>query len=144
MSRLLGLLSGHTALSNRADDGAAAQRTRSDAVLAVRGPSLEVRSRVGGERMVCFGDELPAAATNGRCVSATVHEIAGGPALADMNVTLRDVAADEFDPNAILDLLEHVALGRTRLTHLEATGYLLTGAQHLRTVNGFSLGRSAP
>src|SRR5438105_15220030 len=72
-----------------------------------------VRYAVDGDRMVCFGDELPVAATNGRRVVVAVHEIAGGPALAEMSTTLRDVAADEVDPNAVLDLLEHVSLGRT-------------------------------
>ncbi len=72
-----------------------------------------VRYSVDGERIVCFGDELPTGATDGRRVFVSVHEIAGGPALADLTMTLRDVAADELDPNAVLDLLEHVSLGRT-------------------------------
>jgi hypothetical protein len=63
--------------------------------------------------MVVFGDDLPAGATNGRQVFVTIHEIAGGPALAEMNLTLHDVSADELDPNAVLELLEHVSLGRT-------------------------------
>jgi len=72
-----------------------------------------VRYSVDGDKMVCFGDELPAGATDGCRMFVTVHEIAGGPALAEMSLTLRDVAADELDPNAVLDLLEHVSLGRT-------------------------------
>ena len=60
-----------------------------------------------------FGDGLPVDATNGRRVAVAVHEIAGGSALAEMTTTLRDVAADEIDANAVLDLLEHVSLGRT-------------------------------
>ena len=72
-----------------------------------------VRYAVDGDRMVWFGDQLPANAMNGRQVFVTVHEIAGGPALAQLSGTVRDVVADDLDPNAILDLLEHVSLGRT-------------------------------
>jgi len=72
-----------------------------------------VRYAVDGDRMVCFGDELPACATNGRRVFVTVHELAGGPTLAEMTSTLRDLVADEIDANAVLDLVEHVSLGRT-------------------------------
>ena len=72
-----------------------------------------VRYAVDGDRMVWFGDQLPADATNGRQLSVTVHEIAGGRALVQLTGTVRDVAADDLDPNAILDLLEHVSLGRT-------------------------------
>lgn len=75
--------------------------------------SHPVRYAVDGERMVCFGDQLPPDATNGRPVFVTVHEIAGGPALVRLSGTLRDVMADDVDPNAILELLEHVSLGRT-------------------------------
>ncbi|HEY5076736.1 MAG TPA: hypothetical protein VIJ48_04455 [Acidimicrobiia bacterium] len=76
-------------------------------------PPHPVRYAVDGDRLVCFGDQLPANATNGRQVFVTVHEIAGGPALAELTGTIHDVAADDLDPNAILDLLEHVSLGRT-------------------------------
>jgi hypothetical protein len=72
-----------------------------------------VRYAVDGDQMVCFGDQLPSDATNGRQVSVTVHEIAGGPALAQLSGTVHDVAADDVDANAVLDLLEHVSLGRT-------------------------------
>jgi hypothetical protein len=72
-----------------------------------------VRYAVDGERIICFGDQLPGDATNGRPVFVTVHEIAGGAAVARTSGTVHDVAADELDPNAILDLLEHVSLGRT-------------------------------
>jgi hypothetical protein len=72
-----------------------------------------VRYTIDGDQLVWFGDQLPADATNGRQVYVTVHEIAGGPALAQLSGTIHDVAADALDPNAILDLLEHVSLGRT-------------------------------
>jgi hypothetical protein len=73
-----------------------------------------VRYAVDGDRMVCFGDQLPVDAADGTLVFVAVHEIAGGPALAEMRTFLRDASADELDSNAVLDLLEHVPLGRTR------------------------------
>lgn len=73
-----------------------------------------VRYAVDRDRIVCFGDELPTDATDGRPVFVTVHEIAGGPALAQLTGAVHDLRADEIDPNAVLDLLEHVSLGRTR------------------------------
>jgi len=76
-------------------------------------PPHPVRYTVDADRLVCFGDDLPAGATNGRELFVTVHEIAGGPALAELHLTLRDVSADDLDPNSVLDLLEHVSLGRT-------------------------------
>ena len=72
-----------------------------------------VRYAVDGDRMVCFGDDLPVGANNGQRVFITVHEIAGGPAVAEMTSTVQDVPADDLDPNAVLDLLEHVSLGST-------------------------------
>jgi hypothetical protein len=71
-----------------------------------------VRYAVDGDQLVCFGDQLPLDATDGRQVSVAIHEIAGGPALAYLQGTVHDVAADDIDPNAVLDLLEHVSLGR--------------------------------
>ena len=72
-----------------------------------------VRYAVDGDRIVCFGDQLPHGAADGQRVTVTVHEIAGGEALAEFSGPLRDVRVDDVDPNAVLDLLEHVALGRT-------------------------------
>jgi len=72
-----------------------------------------VRYAVDGDRMVCFGEALPSSATNGSRVSVTVHEIAGGQTLAEISSTLQELAADDVDPNTLLDLLEHVSLGRT-------------------------------
>jgi hypothetical protein len=72
-----------------------------------------VRYAVDGDQMVCFGDDLPDGAITGTRVFVTVHEIAGGQSLAEMTATLHDVDADDLDPNAVLDLLEHVSLGRT-------------------------------
>jgi hypothetical protein len=74
-------------------------------------PPHPIRYAVDRDRIVYFGDQLTAAATGRR---VTVHEIAGGPLLAEFAGLLHDVNADEVDANAILDLLEHVPLGRTR------------------------------
>jgi hypothetical protein len=65
-----------------------------------------------GTRMVCFGDELPEDAEPGRPVFVTVHEIAGGPAVVHLTGAVRDLDRDDVDSNAVLDLLDHVSLGR--------------------------------
>jgi hypothetical protein len=52
-------------------------------------PPHPVRYAVDADRLVVFGDDLPAGATNGRQLFVTVHEIAAGPALAEMNLTRR-------------------------------------------------------
>jgi hypothetical protein len=72
-----------------------------------------VRYAVDRDRLVCFGDELPDDATEGRDVFVNVHEIAGGPALEHLHGRVRVVEADDVDPNAVLELLDHVSLGRT-------------------------------
>ena len=74
-----------------------------------------VRYAVDGDRLVCFGDALPADATHGRNVFVNVHEIAGagGHALAQFTGTIHDLDPGAVDHNAVLDLLEHVSLGRT-------------------------------
>jgi hypothetical protein len=72
-----------------------------------------VRYAVDGDQLVCFRDQLRDGATDGRPVFVTVHEIAGGQAVARMNGPLRAVAADDVDPGVVIDLLEHVSLGRT-------------------------------
>ena len=67
---------------------------------------------IDGDRLVCFGDQLPIDATDGRQVFVTIHEIAGGRALAQLHGIVHDIEAGDVDPNAVLDLLEHVSLGR--------------------------------
>ena len=71
-----------------------------------------VRYSVDGDRLVCFGDELPPGATDGSRVTVVVHEIAGGAPLAELQCTVHDVSADSVERNALLELLDHVALGR--------------------------------
>jgi hypothetical protein len=63
--------------------------------------------------MVCFADALPSGATTGIRVFVTVHEISGGQTLAEMSSTLQELSLADVDPNAVIDLLEHVSLGRT-------------------------------
>ncbi len=74
-----------------------------------------VRYAVDGDRLLCFGDKLPADAANGRKVFVNVHDIsgAGGHALERRSATIHDVPPNAVDANAILELLEHVSLGRT-------------------------------
>jgi hypothetical protein len=76
------------------------------------GESHPVRYAVDGDRVVFFGDGLPSGA-DGHRATVTVHEIAGGHQVAEFSGPLRLVGADEVDANAVLDLLEHVSLGRT-------------------------------
>jgi hypothetical protein len=73
-----------------------------------------VRYSVDGDRLVCFGDQLPIDATDGRQVYVTIHEIAGGAVVSQMSGIVHDIGADDVDPNALIDLLEHVSLGRNR------------------------------
>jgi hypothetical protein len=72
-----------------------------------------VRYTVDDDRIVCFGDELPADAVDGQRVFITVHEIAGGPPLATLSGTVEDLDGACTDANTVLDLLEHVSLGAT-------------------------------
>lgn len=71
-----------------------------------------VRYGVDGSRLVCFGDRELADVSHGTQVRVAVHEIAGGPLLAELTATLRDASPDEVGPDAIQVLLEHVPLGR--------------------------------
>ena len=72
-----------------------------------------MRYAVDSDRIVCFGDDLPRGTQDHERVRVSVHEIAGGVLVDEFNGVLCDVTADELDPNTVLDLLEHVALGRT-------------------------------
>lgn len=78
-----------------------------------------VRYAVDGERLVCFGDDGLASVPDGSRVSLAVHEIAGGEMLATFSATMRELAPDAIDTNALVELLAHVSLGRT-LAEVEA------------------------
>jgi len=71
-----------------------------------------VRYSVDGERLVCFGDGALSDVADGTRVRAAVHEIAGGPVLAEFVATVRTATGDEIDPSAFAALLDHVSLGR--------------------------------
>ena len=46
-------------------------------------------------------------------VSVSIHEIAGGHLLAQFGASLRRLAPEEVGMNALIELLEHVPLGRS-------------------------------
>jgi hypothetical protein len=79
-----------------------------------------VRYSVDGERLVCFGDDGLASVPDGARVSVSVHEIAGGEALASFSASLHVLAPDAIDTNALVELLAHVSLGRN-LAEVEAS-----------------------
>jgi hypothetical protein len=71
-----------------------------------------VRYSVDGEALVCFGDGALRDVADGTRVRAAVHEIAGGPLLAEFYATARTAANDDVDAGAFTGLLDHVSLGR--------------------------------
>ena len=79
------------------------------------GSAHPVRYAVDGERLVCFGDGFLAEVEDHARVSVSIHEIAGagGHLLASFSASLRELAAEEVGAEALIELLEHVALGRT-------------------------------
>ena len=79
------------------------------------GSSHPVRYAVDGERLVCFGDGFLANVADRARVAVSIHEIAGagGHLLANFGASLRQLAPEEVDMNALSELLEHVTLGRT-------------------------------
>jgi hypothetical protein len=72
-----------------------------------------VRYAVDGERLVCFGDDSLATVPDSSRVSVSIHEIAGGRVLAEFGASLRRMAPDAVAMNALVELLDHVPLGRT-------------------------------
>jgi hypothetical protein len=72
-----------------------------------------VRYAVDGQRLVCFGDRTLANVPDGSRVSVSVHDIAGGQAREAFSASLRRLAPDDVDMNALAELLAHVPLGRT-------------------------------
>ncbi|HZJ26293.1 MAG TPA: hypothetical protein VFF40_04650 [Acidimicrobiia bacterium] len=82
-------------------------------VKPARGRARPVRYAVDGERLVCFGDDGLADVPDGARVSLSIHEIAGGPAVADFSASLRALPPDAVDLNVLVEILGHVSLGRT-------------------------------
>lgn len=72
-----------------------------------------VRYAVDGDRLVCFGDDGIAGIPDGSRVSVTIHEISGGHLVAQFGASLRVLAPDAVMTSPLLELLEHVPLGRT-------------------------------
>lgn len=77
------------------------------------GVSHPVRYAVDGDRLVCFGDGDLAGIPDGTRVSASIHEIAGGPAVANFGASFRQVTPASISADALLELLAHVPLGRS-------------------------------
>ena len=72
-----------------------------------------VRYAVDDERLVCFGDGMLADVVDETPVRVAVHEIAGGPVLAEFSARVHTATVDEVNPSACASLLDHVSLGRT-------------------------------
>jgi hypothetical protein len=72
-----------------------------------------VRYAVDRGRLVCFGDDGLASVPDGARVSVAIHEIAGGALLAQFGASLRWLAPNEVGMHALIELLEHVSLGRS-------------------------------
>jgi hypothetical protein len=64
-------------------------------------------------QLFCFGDDGLAAIRPGRWVRIAIHDIAGGPMLAEFGATVRPATCDDIDSNTVLELVEHVPLGLT-------------------------------
>lgn len=72
-----------------------------------------VRYAVDGNRLVCFGDDGLVGVPDGSRVSVAIHEISGGHLLVQFGASLHVLAPDAVTTNALVELLEHVPLGRT-------------------------------
>ena len=72
-----------------------------------------VRYAVDGQRLVCFGDDSLEKVPDGGRVAVSIHDIAGGQSREAFSASLRRLAPDEVDMNALAELLAHVPLGRT-------------------------------
>jgi len=70
------------------------------------------RYALDGERMVVFGDRALAKVPDGAQAQASIREIASGPELVRFGVRVHEVDAADVDRQALLELLEHVSLGR--------------------------------
>ncbi len=72
-----------------------------------------VRYAVDGDRLVCFGDESLVQVPDHARVSVSIHEIAGGHLLAHFGASLHGLSPDAVSMNALIELLDHVPLGRS-------------------------------
>jgi hypothetical protein len=85
---------------------------------------------VSGNALVTFGDGDLAGLASGDRATASVHEIAGGPAITSFAVSVSEVPPDDIDKEALLELLEHVPLGAT----LSAVDAAVDQVRHTRRV----------
>jgi hypothetical protein len=72
-----------------------------------------VRYAVDGNRLVCFGDETLVDVPDNARVSVSIHEISGGHLLATFGASLHRLSPDAITMNALIELLDHVPLGRS-------------------------------
>ena len=77
------------------------------------GRAVPVRYATADGRMYCFGDDGLVGMHDGERVRASIHRIACGPSVAEFFATARKVPSASIDREALLQLLEHVPLGRT-------------------------------
>ena len=102
---------------------------------------VPVRYSVDGDRLVCFGDGPLRDVASGTQVWASVHDIADGPPLVSFPALVRQVDADAVDANALVELLDHVSLGRTSaevVRALDGTGIAgSSNSSHSRDATGY-------
>ncbi len=91
----------------------AAATSHHTAWVTAAGATHPVRYAVDGVRLVCFADDGLARVPDRAQVSVSIHEIAGGHLLAQFGASLRRLATDEVPINALIELLDHVPLGRS-------------------------------
>jgi len=78
-----------------------------------RGRAVPVRYATANGRLYCFGDNGLASVHDGERVRASIRRIACGPSVAEFVATARSLPPASIDREALLQLLEHVPLGRT-------------------------------
>lgn len=71
-----------------------------------------VRYATAGGHLYCFGDDGLSQIDDGSQVAASLHRIANGPPVAEFGATVRTVPAADVSVEALLELLDHVPLGR--------------------------------
>jgi hypothetical protein len=72
-----------------------------------------VRYAVDGDQLVCFGDDGLAGVRDRTSVTVSIHEIAGGQVVARFGALLYELDPEAVAEVALIELLDHVALGRT-------------------------------
>ena len=75
--------------------------------------AVPVRYAMGDDEIVCFGDDGLSSVPAGTRVSATVHKIAGGPAVTSFYATLRELDPDAVPLGLVADVAGNLPLPRT-------------------------------